>query len=77
MIGSAFGINTAFAGMTSAAQRFERSAVNTVQDTAPGAAGDLVGDVVDQIEARTAFAANAGVVRTADDMMKKLLDIRA
>lgn len=66
-------LSIAAAGMADAQQRFETSARRTAQ--AP--LDDTAEAVVDQIEAKTAFKANAAVLRTADDMTRTLLDILA
>lgn len=63
----------AAAGMLDAQARFENSARRTAQ--AP--LDNLAEEIVEQIEAKTAFKANAAVVRTADEMTGTLLDILA
>jgi flagellar hook protein FlgE len=68
-------INTALSGATMALQRFDRAAVSTVQDASQG--NDLVSDFVEQIDARTAFAASISVIKTADEMTGRLLDLKA
>ncbi|MBW8733723.1 MAG: flagellar basal body rod protein [Asticcacaulis sp.] len=64
-------------GAMAASQRFDRSAQQTVNDIAPEAKGDLVTDFVEQINARTAFEASISVIKTADDMVGQLLNIKA
>jgi flagellar hook protein FlgE len=64
-------------GAMAASQRFDKQAQQTVQDTAPGATGDIVSDFVGQIDARTAFEASISVIKTADDMLGQLLNIKA
>jgi hypothetical protein len=55
--------------------RFDKSAQNTVRD-ASGDGGDLAGDAVDQISSKLAVEANLKVMKTADDMMGRLLDLK-
>lgn len=69
-------ISTARYGMLAASRRFEDAASRTVAAASAGADGDLVGGVVDMIQAKTAFAASAKVVRIADQMWDALLDIQ-
>ncbi|GAW42250.1 hypothetical protein SH203_02666 [Brevundimonas sp. SH203] len=66
-------LSIAAAGMADARLRFDASARRTAQAPLDNPAED----VVDRIEARTAFKANAAVLRTADDMTGTLLDILA
>ena len=66
-------LSIAAAGMTSAQNRFDNSARRTA--TAP--LENLVEETVECIQAKTAFSANAAVVRTADEMTGTLLDILA
>ena len=61
------------AGMLGAQTRFDNSARRTA--TAP--LENLVKETVERIQAKTAFSANAAVVRTADEMTGTLLDILA
>ena len=68
-------INTATYGLLSANARFDRAAVQTVQDSSEGK--DILTDFVEQKEARAAFEANISVVKTADAMMGQLLNIKA
>ncbi|ESQ86309.1 hypothetical protein AEAC466_03675 [Asticcacaulis sp. AC466] len=68
-------ISSAYSGVYAANQRFEAAAANTVRDASSG--GDIVSDVVGQIESRTAFEASISVAKTADEMMGRLLDIKA
>lgn len=66
-------LSIAAAGMMTAQNRFEASARRTAQ--AP--LDNLAEEAVEQIQAKTAFKANAAVVRTAHDMTGTLLDILA
>lgn len=66
-------MSIAAVGMTSAQSRFEASARRTA--TAP--LDNLAAETVERIQAKTAFTANAAVVRTADDMSGTLLDMLA
>jgi len=61
------------AGLLDAANRFDASA----RRTAAAPLDDLVKETVERIEARTAFKANAAVIRTADQMTGALLDMLA
>jgi len=71
--------NTAAMGALNAAQRFDRSATKIAQASATGDIGarDVVSAFVEQKEARTAFAANLSVMKTAADMTGRLLDLKA
>jgi flagellar basal body rod protein FlgC len=64
-------LSIAAAGMASAQTRFDNSARRTA--TAP--LDNLAEETVERIQAKTAFSANAAVLRTADDMAGTLLDI--
>ena len=66
-------LNIAAAGMMNAQGRFEASA----RRTAAAPLDHLGREIVERIQARTAFSANAAVVRTADDMTGTLLDMLA
>jgi len=61
----------AASGIASATNRFEASAKRVAQD--PRA--DLAGEVVEQKLAGAAVEANIAVLKTADKMMKSILDI--
>ncbi|WP_292229178.1 flagellar basal body rod C-terminal domain-containing protein [Brevundimonas sp.] len=63
----------AAAGMLDAQTRFDNSAHRTAQ--AP--LDNLAEEMVERIQAKTAFSANAAVVKTADDMTGVLLDMLA
>lgn len=63
----------AAAGLNDAAARFDASA----RRTAAGPLDDLVRETVERIEARTAVGANLAVIRTADQMTGRLLDMLA
>ena len=66
-------MSIAAVGMMSAQSRFEASARRT--PTAP--LDNLAAETVERIQAKTAFTANAAVVRTADDMSGTVLDMLA
>jgi len=68
-------INSAYNGLYAANTRFNQAAVQTVQDSSSG--NDLVTDFVEQMQARTAFEANVSVIKTADAMTGRLLDLKA
>jgi flagellar hook protein FlgE len=73
LIAARFGV----AGMTAATRRFESAAAEVARSSLPEANADLPGAVVETIQSKHAFAANAAVVRTADEMAKQMLDIIA
>lgn len=65
-------------GAMAASQRFDKQAQQTVQDSVSDApTGDIVSDFVGQLNARTAFEASISVIKTADDMIGQLLNIKA
>jgi len=63
----------AAAGIASATDRFAASAVRTARDPL----GDLAGETVERLTAEVALKANVAVLRTADQMYGRLLDILA
>jgi flagellar hook protein FlgE len=65
-------ISFAQAGLTRATDQLNASA----QRTAKGDA-DIGREVVEQVQAKVNFKANAAVIRTADEMTGTLLDILA
>jgi flagellar basal body rod protein FlgG len=70
-------IATAQYGMLAASRRFDASASRVARMGVEGQSVDLPAEVVEQITAQTAFAANAAVIRSAQDMAGKLLDVLA
>lgn len=66
-------LSIAAAGMQTAQQRFEASA----QRTARAPLDNLAEEVVEQVQAKTAFSANVAVARTADEMTGTLLNMLA
>ncbi len=68
-------ITTATYGAISASNRFNQSALQTVQDAS--SSKDLVSDFVEQKEARYAFEASVSVIKSADEMTGTLLNIKA
>lgn len=82
-------LSIATGGMTAAARRLDVAAGTVATlgtETVPGATGsalppaatvDLSATVLDMITAKTGFAMNAAVVRSADAMTKRTLDILA
>ena len=66
-------ISLAQTGIYNAAARFEASARRTVDTTVDAKALEPV----EQISAKQAFAANTATIRTADQMLGALLDIKA
>ena len=69
-------IATARYGLMAASQRFEASATQIVQGGASDA-GDLAEGIIGLTQAKTAFKANATVIRFAQDMWDSLLDIQS
>lgn len=65
------------AGMTAATRQFEGAASNIARASVAEANVDLPAAMVEMSQSKHAFAANAAVVRTADEMSKQLLDILA
>ncbi|HEX7800684.1 MAG TPA: flagellar basal body rod C-terminal domain-containing protein [Asticcacaulis sp.] len=74
------------ASAVSAIRSFDQAAAQTVRDAAPqnapspngiGGNGDLAGDIVQQIQAQAAFQASVSVIRTADQMTGRVLDVKA
>lgn len=63
----------AAAGMLDAQNRFEASARRTAAEPL----NNLEQETVQRIEDKTAFSANAAVLKTADEMSGALLDILA
>lgn len=59
------------AGIYTATDRFEQSAQRMVTGQ-----GDLAKEMVEQVSAKTALDASIAVVKTADKMTKRLLDIK-
>lgn len=68
-------LTTAISGVTAASARFDKAATSMVNDAAQGK--DIVSDLVEQIDSRNAFHASVNVVKAADEMMGRLLDIKA
>jgi flagellar hook protein FlgE len=74
-------ISIAQGGLMAASARFEASASRTARMGAtdgqsPGDSVDLGQEVVEQVQAKTQFSANLGVIRIADQMWQALLDIQ-
>lgn len=68
--------STAQAGIQSALSRFEKSAERTVRMNDPAADVDIAQEIVQQLNAKHEVSANISVLRTADEMMGKLLDLK-
>lgn len=66
-------MSIAAAGLFGAQSRFEASA----RRTASAPLDRLAEETVERIQAKTAFSANAAVIKTADEMSGTLLDILA
>jgi hypothetical protein len=60
-------------GMLSAVNRFDKASANL--ESAALGQGDIASAAVDQVDAKTAFVASTGVLKTSQDMFKALLDI--
>lgn len=58
-------------GMMAAADRLSASAARTADGS-----GDLAAEAVEQTLSKVAFDASAAVVRTGEDMTKRLLDLK-
>lgn len=63
-------------GMTAASQRFEDAASRIAGSAAEGG-GDLVTAMTDLVQAKQTFAANAKVIRFADEMWDSLLSLQS
>jgi flagellar basal body rod protein FlgC len=68
-------ISTARYGMMAASQRLDASAERVARMGADDSV-DYGQEAVEQIGAKQAFSANAGVVKIADQMWQALLDIQ-
>ena len=68
-------ITTAISGVISAGARFDKAATSMIRDSSQG--NDIVSDLVEQIDSRNAFQASINVVKTTDEMLGRLLDIKA
>lgn len=68
-------IATAQYGMLAATRRFEASAQRTAQAGSPNASIDMVSETVEQIQAKHAYSANLGVIRTANQMTRDALNM--
>jgi len=66
-------LSIAYAGVSAALDRFDASA----RRTAEAPLDNLAEEAVERIGARMSVAANAAVIRTADQMTGALLDILA
>ena len=66
-------LSIAAVGLTTAQNRFDNSA----RRTAAAPLDNLAEETVERIQAKTAFRANAAVLRTADDMTGTLLNMLA
>ena len=64
------------AALVQAVARFDASAQRTARTGNDAAPVDLAEEAVEQISAKHAFTANLTVLRTADDMTNRLLDIK-
>ena len=71
-------MSAALSGMQNAQSTFERTAAR-IAAVSPETSDsvDLSSEMVAMLAARNQFQTNAHVIRTADDMQKKLLDMLA
>ena len=70
-------ISTAQYGLMAASRRFEASAANVATMGVEGAPDvDLATETVNMIQAKTAFSANASVIKFAQEMWDSLLQIQ-
>jgi len=67
-------ISTARYGLIAATQQLEASAQRVA---AGGDNLDQVNEIVDQIQAKQAFAADVGIIKIADKMWQSLLDLQS
>ena len=65
----------ALSGMNAAALQLQASARNIANSSSTRSSGDMTDDIVQLIQARTSFAANAAVVRVDSQMTATLLDV--
>lgn len=68
-------IATAQYGLFAAARRFDAAAQRVAQMGDADSDTDLTSNVVDMVESKQAYRANAAVLRTADKMAGDVLDI--
>lgn len=66
-------LSSAAAGINAAFARLDASAARTAADPL----GNLAGEAVERITAKTELSANVAVLRTADEMTGTLLDMLA
>ena len=63
-------------GLTQSVRRFDASAQRTARAGEASGDVDLAEEAVEQISAKNAFSANLAALRTSDEMLKHLLDIK-
>lgn len=63
-------------GLMQAVMRFDASAQRTARAGDPASKVELVDEAIEQISAKDAFTVNISVLQTADEMFKRLLDIK-
>ena len=67
-------------GLMAATRRFEASAENIARMRGPDGSGDadidVAQEVVEMVEAKSAFSANLSVIRFAQDMWDSLLQLQ-
>jgi hypothetical protein len=67
-------IDQALGGVAAGFERLDRAAGRVACD---GAGGDLAANMMDQLRARHDVGVNLAVIRTADDMIGRLIDVFA
>jgi flagellar basal body rod protein FlgG len=68
-------IAAASSGLLRAVEAIDRASRQVAQRSSGSQAGDPAEPIVDMIEAKHAFAANAATLRAVDDTNRQLLDI--
>ncbi len=67
-------LSVSTSGIYQASARFEKAASQTVSDASSGK--DILSDLVDQMESRNAFQASISVIKAADNMVGRVLDMK-
>ena len=63
-------------GLVQALNRFDASATRTAQAGNPTSDVDLASEVVEQVDAKASFSANLSVLKSYDEMVGQLLDMK-
>ena len=64
------------ASLVQAVRRFDASAQRVARASVPGAEVDLAAEAVEQVSSSHAVSANLAALRTADETLRQLLDIK-